>query len=237
MVIGNVLNRIKRKWMKIRLQPIRVLCFHQVSDEFDENTMYEQDWISTYDFQDIVCRFQKKGYTFISLSEAYKKLTRDIFRCRKYAVLTADDGWASLKNILPWLNEQQIPITLFLNPAFFDGKHHRIKEREEYLTAEEVQNFGKQYPLLTVGSHGWEHVAATMISIPEFNDNVDKSVVALSKLPNFIPYYAYTWGWHTAETDKVLMNKGFVIVNMKGNKNYTSNNAVDREMFSTEIKV
>ena len=233
----DVLNKIKRKWMKMRLQPIRVLCFHQVSEKFDENKMYEQDWISTSDFTGIVRRFQEKGYTFISIAEAFDKLRRDTFRCKKYAVLTADDGWASLKNILPWINEQHIPITLFLNPAFFDGKHYRIKEGEEYLTAEEVNQLSEQYPLLTIGSHGWEHVSAPQLTAEEFNENVDKSVEALSKLPNYIPYFAYTWGWHTIETDRMLIKKDMVIVNMKGRKNYQSHYAIDREELNNEIEI
>ncbi len=223
--------------MKLRLQPIRVLCFHQVSDVFDEKSMYKQDWISTTDFQDIVRRLQKKGYTFISLPEAYKKLKCDWYRCRKYAVLTADDGWASLMNILPWLNEQRIPITLFLNPAFFEGKHYRIKEGEKYLSLAEVQNLHKQYPLLTIGSHGWEHVPVTDLSIPEFIDNVDKSVEALRKLPNYIPYYAYTWGWHSDETDNVLRDKHIVIVNLRGTKNHRTIDAIDRENLNNDMTI
>ena len=223
--------------MKLRLQPIRVLCFHQVSETFDDNTMYEQDWISTSDFQDIVYRFQEKGYTFISITDAFDKLKQDTFRCKKYVVLTADDGWASLKNILPWLNEQHLPVTLFLNPAFFDGKHYRIKKGERYLTADEVAHLAEQYPLLTIGSHGWEHVSAPQLSEVEFNENIDKSVEALSKLPNYIPYFAYTWGWHTIETDRMLIKKDMVIVNMKGRKNYQSHYAIDREELNNEIEI
>lgn len=236
-MIFDLKNRIRRKWMKMRLQPIRVFCFHQVSDQFDEERMYAQDWISTSDFKDIVLRFVEKGYKFISLSEAFDKLRRDTFRCKKYAVLTADDGWASLKNILPWLNEQRIPVTLFLNPAFFDGRHYRIKKGEKYLTAEEVQNLHKLYPLLTIGSHGWEHVSAPLLSEVDFNENVDKSVEVLSKLPNYIPYFAYTWGWHTDDTDKILIDKGMVIVNMKGRKNYQSHYALDREELNLNLEI
>lgn len=236
-MISDLVNKLKRKWMKMRWQPIRVLCFHQVSDTFDENSMYKQDWISTFDFQDIVRRFQAKGYTFISITEAFEKLRHDSFRCKKYAVLTADDGWSSVQNILPWLDDQRIPITLFLNPANFDGKHYRIKKGEEYLTTEDVTYLAEQYPLLTIGSHGWEHVPATRLSALDFKENVDKSIDALRKLPNYIPYYAYTWGWHNDTTDRILIDKEIVIVNLKGRKNYQSQYALDREELNTEIEI
>lgn len=223
--------------MKLRLQPFRVLCFHQVSDRFDEKTMYAQDWISTSDFQNIVHRFQAEGYRFISLPEAHDKLANDKFRKNKYVVLTADDGWASLKNILPWLNEQGIPVTLFLNPAFFDGKHYRIQEGEKYLSAEEVQNLHKQYPLLTIGSHGWEHVDASRQNIEEFRDSVIRSAKYLSKLPNYIPFFAYTWGRCTEQTNQLLNEMGITPLVIKGGVNYNDSRIIDREIFDTDITI
>lgn len=32
----NICAKIRRKLLKLRLQPIRVFCFHQVSETFDE---------------------------------------------------------------------------------------------------------------------------------------------------------------------------------------------------------
>ena len=102
--------------MKLRLQPIRVFCFHQVSDEYAPLTMWEEDWTQTELFKRNIQNLKERGYTFISLPEAYFKLKNDSFRREKYAVLTADDGFKSMLNILPWLIEQRIPVTLFVNP-------------------------------------------------------------------------------------------------------------------------
>ena len=104
--------------MKLRLQPIRVYCFHHVSDAYDTSYMWEEDWLNTDALKTFILGLQQNGYTFISLSEAHAKLTNDIYRNRKYAVLTADDGFKTLLNIVPWLIEQQIPITLFMNPRY-----------------------------------------------------------------------------------------------------------------------
>ena len=229
-MIDELIHKIKRKWMKMRLQPIRVLCFHQVSDAFDESYMERGYWLRTDVFKQRIEGLQQEGYVFISLPEAQEKMKRDRIRCKKYVVLTADDGWATLRNVLPWLNEQQIPVTLFLNPAYLDGKHYRDSEKEEYLTEVEVRNLHKQYPLVTVGSHGWDHVAATRQTEDEFRESIKRAKTYLSELPNYIPYYAYTWGWRNAKTNGILAEDGMMQVNMDGVMNYNDHNVIHREL-------
>lgn len=234
--LTEILAKIRRKWMKMRLQPIRVFCFHQVSDTFDESTMKECDWLQADAFKRIINDMRQKGYNFISLPEAHEKIKRDVFRSKKYVVLTADDGWASLKNILPWLNEQQIPISLFLNPGYFDGIHFREKETEKYLTEDEVKHLHEQFPLITIGLHGWEHMDATKQTDEEFKESIEQSVQYLSKLPNYIPYFAYTWGKHTEVNDSVLLKNNITPVLIMGGKNYNKSKFIDRELLNDDIK-
>lgn len=216
--------------MKLRLQPIRVLCFHQVSEAFDATTMHPEDWIQIDEFKRRLLSYRQQGYIFISLPDAHRHIKSDYIRCRKYMVLTSDDGWASLNNILPWLSERQIPITLFLNPAYLDGRHFREKETEKYLTAEDVCQLHKKYPLLTVGSHGWKHIPATKQTKEEFRDNVARAVEYLQRLPNFIPYHAYTWGWTWIDTNEILWSMNLTPVNLSG-MNYDDADIIHREPF------
>lgn len=221
--------------MHLRLHPIRVLCFHQVSDTFDESTMQRCDWMQTDVFKRIICNMREHGYVFISLPEAREKLRRNVFRFKKYAVLTADDGWASLRNILPWLNEQQIPVTLFLNPGYLDGKHYREKQTEKYLTEKDVNLFYSSYPLLTIGMHGWTHTNALYQTKQEFEEGVTRSMDYLCKFPNYIPYYAYTWGKHTRESDEVLKEKNLCPVYVYGNLNYNNSSYIFREILDKDF--
>ena len=93
---------IKRQLLKLRLQPIRVFCLHHVCKTYDGITMYQGDWMQIDEFKQKVLRMRQDGVEFISLTDAYNKITNDKFRNHKYAVLTFDDGYASLKEILPW---------------------------------------------------------------------------------------------------------------------------------------
>ena len=233
--LSEIWYKIRRKWMKILLQPVRVFCFHQVSDAFDESTMEPIDWLQTEKFKQCIDSLRRNGYTFISLPVAHKKIKEDLFRFHKYAVLTADDGWASLKNILPWLNEQQIPITLFLNPAYLDGKHFRERDTEKYLMEEDVQNLHTQYPLLTMASHGWEHKNAKKQTDEDFEKSVCQAHKFLCRYPNYIPYFAYTWGQYSPQTNAILIKVGITPVTLDG-KNYKNETCIDREVLTENVR-
>lgn len=225
-----LLHRIKRKLMKMRLQPIRVFCLHHVCAEFDSESMNTCDWMQIDDFKAKVQALQQDGVEFIPLKEAYKHICDNWIRCKKYAVLTFDDGYVSLKEILPWLNEQHIPATLFINGKYLDGKSYRNNPKEKYLTKEEIDQLSKQYPLLTIGSHGWEHIHATDMTNDEFVASADKNVALLSSHPRYIPFWAYTYGNHTQFTDTYLRNQHIVPIYIDGMKNYNEAKVIHREL-------
>ena len=116
------LQKLQRKWMKLRLQPIRVFCLHHACEQFDAEAMYPCDWMALDELKQKIIALRNQGYQFISLTKAYHHLKKDYFRRKKYAVLTFDDGYKSLKEVLPWLEEQKIPATLFIN-----GKYQRLQ--------------------------------------------------------------------------------------------------------------
>ena len=214
--------------MKLRLQPIRVFCFHQVSDVFDPESMWECDWISTTDFKTRINTLQKE-YTFISLPRAYDKLKQDVFRLKKYAVLTADDGWASIINVIPWLAEQNIPITLFINPLYLDGIHKQEREAEKLLTKANLREILQKYSNVSIASHGWSHVDTLKISNEEFEDNMLKSEDALSPFLHKVPFYAFTYGHYKPEYIQILNQANLIPVLINGNKNYKYEGVIDRE--------
>lgn len=226
-------EKLKRKAMHLRLRPIRVFCFHQVSEAFEPETMIECDWTQIDVFKQQILSL-KARYCFIPLTEVINHLKNDRFRFKKYVALTADDEWASLKNVLPWLIEQNVPVTLFVNPAYLDGKHFRERDTEKYLTWRELENYAISYEHLSVASHGWEHQDVSVFSELRFRENVEKSIQVLSSLPCYIPFFAYPWGRHNSMNDQVLLGCGLTPVLMDGMKNYTEPSCIHRELL-TEI--
>ena len=226
---NNTINaKIKRKWTKIRLQPIRVFCLHHVCEQFDTDAMYMCDWMALDEFKIKVQTLQKNGVEFISLSKAHKHIENDRIRCKKYAVLTFDDGYASMKEILPWLFENNIPVTLFVNGKYLDGKSYRNTSREQYLTKEEL--FALTTPLIEIGSHGWEHIDANAMAVEEFVSSVNKNIVLLTAHPRYIPFHAYTYGGHNHKVDAKLHEEYVIPVLVDGMKNYNDSKCIHREL-------
>ena len=223
-------HKIKRKWMKLRLQPIRVFCLHHVCVEFDPESMNACDWMNVDEFKTKVQAMQQAGVEFISLPDAYRHICKDWVRGKKYAVLTFDDGYTSLKEILPWLNEQHIPVTLFLNGKYLDGKSYRKNPKEKYLTKEEINQLPKQYPLLTIASHGWVHNLVSEMTEIEFEKSVELNINLLKEQPNNVPFWAYTYGDHTELSDKYLREQQMVPVYIDGMPNYNNPAVIHREL-------
>ena len=224
----NFFQKLRRKWMKIRLRPIRVFCLHHVCEQFDVDAMHPCDWIALDEFKQNINELRNQGYEFISLTEAYEHLKKDYFRCKKYAVLTFDDGYMSLKEVLPWLEAQQIPVTLFINGKYLDGKSYRETPKEQYLTHEEL--FALTSPLIEIGHHGWEHKSVKEMSGAELIDSMQKNIEILSSHPRYIPFWAYTYGIHDKNSDVIISNYGMTLVLVNGGKNYKWMGAIDREL-------
>lgn len=226
--ISTIFQKVKRKWMKIRLQPIRVFCLHHVCECYDEEWMCLCDWMTLDNFKQKVLDMKAKGYEFISLTVAHQHLQNDCFRTKKYAVLTFDDGYKSLVEVLPWLEYKKIPAVLFINGKYLDGKSYREKPKEQYLTQDEL--FSITSPFIEIGHHGWEHTAVTNMSNKELLLSLKRNDLKLSGHMQYIPFWAYTWGIHTEETDRVLSNKEIIPVYMNGMKNYTFEGYINREL-------
>lgn len=236
-------KKIQRKLLHLRLQPIRVFCFHQVGDQYDPTRAFFCDWTQIEQFKKNIL-ILKSLYTFISLSEAYEKIRKDKFRIRKFAVLTSDDGYSSVLQVIPWLVEQQIPITLFLNSSYLDGRHY-IRElfqqakknnpdlsqedvaHDLYITKEQLVELNHDY--VTIGMHGLEHISANNMNADEFKAQYDICNHELKNIPGYIPFYAYTFGNHSICNDLILWDNSIHPVLIDGEKNYNDTNYIHRE--------
>jgi len=198
-----------------------------VSDEFDDTLNERTDWTSTEEFKNNILTL-KSRYQFISLTEAYGKLKGDWVRTKKCAVLTCDDGFASIKGIVPFLEEQGIPVTLFINPKYLDGESKRegYAENPQYLTKEEL--WGMTSPWISIGMHGYEHNNAARMTKEEFVSSVDKCMEILWSHPRYIPFFAYTWGSYKEMNQQVLKEKRIVPVLTDGESNYRYREGIGR---------
>ena len=228
MTLSVFIHKVLRKWMKLRLEPIRVFCLHHVCEQFDSDAMYSCDWMALDDFKQKINVLRSQGYQFISLMAAYEHLKNDWFRRKKYAVLTFDDGYKSLKEVLPWLEEQQIPATLFINGKYLDGTSYRETPKEQYLTHDEL--FALTSPLIEIGHHGWEHKSVKEIPEEELINSMHKNIEILSSHPRYVPFWAYTYGIHDKNSDIIIKHTNLIPILVTGSKNYRWKGNIDREL-------
>ncbi len=241
--MSRILDKIKRYWIKLRFRPIRIFVFHHVSDVYDPLLCGEDEWTQTDQFKRNIRELQKR-YQFISLAEACHKLKHDVSRLRNYAVLTTDDGLASVLNVIPWLEEQKIPLTLFVNTRFMERdilkpiSIERLKTiapdadvlaiaKRMYLSKEQI--FAFTSPLLEIGMHGHDHLNAQRISESRFEEDFEIGREIIQTHPRYIKAYAYPWGKHTIESTTYMDKLGILSLAVRKGKNYIWKPCLNRE--------
>lgn len=225
---ASIRKKLSKRLRKTFWCPIEVFVFHAVSDCYDERTHKRVDWTSTEDFKHCILSL-KSQYEFIPITEAFRKLNSDSLRRKKYAVLTCDDGHRSVLSILPFLEEERVPVTLFINPQYLDG----ISARKGYAVSPQYilydQLWSLNSPLITIGMHGYGHDDATKQTVQEFEGSVGKCIEILSRHPRYIPYFAYTWGRYSNATQQVLDKSHLVPVFADGESNYSYHSGIGRK--------
>ena len=230
-------------WRKLTHCPIHVYVFHHVSDSRDPLISGKPDWTQKSVFFSNL-RALKKKYRFISLPSAYSKIKNDRIRLRKYAVLTTDDGLRTILSVIPWIEENGIPLTCFINAKYMDGVSYKAEDavrirredadadigqviKGQYLKYNEV--FALDSPLISMASHGFEHIDSTVQNEDDFKDNVLKCEKALENHPRFIRFFAYPWGNHSKMTDQILSDMDLVPVVVDGAANCNDASIIHRE--------
>ena len=245
MILRKIVRRINKVYIRSRLRPIHVFCLHQISDVFDPVRCYIGDWVSTDEFKSVI-ESLSSTYSFISLTEAKRKLKRNWIRWKAYAVLTFDDGYASIIPSLKWLEQRDIPYTLFINAKYLDGSScspHILKHAREHvegipesevvkgLYLSEADLYGRSSHLCQIGSHGYEHLDANLLSPYDFSVQISDNQSILRRFCGFIPFHAYTWGNHNKETDRFLNRMKLTPVLMDGQMNFNNSKLIHRELF------
>lgn len=242
--VKKILKRVQR----VFLTPIEIFVFHKVSDLYNSDYGCVEDWTQTDIFKQNILQLQKK-YNFISLDSALNHLKNDVFRYKNYAVLTCDDGYRMILDILPWLKQNNIPTTIFISTQYLDGISHdpwfdalwksksesEIKQLRErmYIRYEDIPVL--EVNNISVGLHGYGHDLVTTMSNQDFLQYIDKARIAISNKITLKPYYAYTWGKHSQITDMALREKGITPVYCDGLNNICFEGVLHRKCIDNII--
>lgn len=242
-MLKKLLNKIRRKYIKLRFRPISVFVFHHVSKVRNPLICQPEDWTQLDQFMRNIERLSER-YTFISLREACSKLQNDKFRLKDYAVLTTDDGLSSILNVIPWLEERKIPLTLFINSRYMQGnilKPVHLKwllkqtpdadvpyiAQQMYLSKQQIWTLNSPY--IEIGLHGHEHLNAKEISETAFEKEISLCAEVLHTHPRYLAAYAYPWGSATEQSLSYLLKNSIIPVLVDNQTNYKWSSCIHRE--------
>ena len=83
---------------------------------------------------------------------------------------------------------------------------------------------------MTIAHHGAEHVDVSDMSSVSLHEFVELDIQNLKDNSNYIPFWAYTWGRHSLESDGILREYGITPVLIDGMKNYNNYLCIHREL-------
>jgi len=175
---------------------ITVFCYHSIS--FDEKDIYAVDPI-TFDYQ---IRLLKTRYEFIDIKRFQEMSKLGELPSRNYALMTFDDGFEDfLLNAYPILSKHQVSVTMFL-PVDLLGKELFGKK---VMTHGQLELLSRD-ALITFGSHALHHERLEELDSAALHRSINESRSKLFDLKiSSIDAFAYPFGSHTSEVDKVAL--------------------------------
>jgi peptidoglycan/xylan/chitin deacetylase (PgdA/CDA1 family) len=114
-------------------------------------------------------------------------------------LLTADDGWKSQLNILPVLEKEKAPMTLYIYPLVIHDK------QKQYMTPAELRSI-RRNPWLDFGCHSYDHISMKKLNDKSLQRQVVSSRLKLDRLlGRELPTFAYPYGVSDKKAEKFTM--------------------------------
>lgn len=169
-----------------------ILMYHNVDDEAGFNT------ISVKSFEEqIAYLISRKEFNIVSIDDYVESLKFQ--KKQKSVTITFDDAYVSLvSKVLPIIKKYNVPISFFV-PISFVGKHNMwdtIKgdKKIDILTWEEIRILHNE-KLITIGSHGQNHISLGNIDLEGIQNELLKSKNILEKeIGSEVKYFSFPYG-------------------------------------------
>ena len=135
-----------------------------------------------------------------------------------YAVVTFDDGLKGiLENAVPELLTFKIPLTVFVptgylgrNPGWLGWIHNGKEEHDTEVVVDATQLKALDNDLITIGSHGVNHLRLTALSEEDAKKEIAKSKDSLESIINKpVELFAFPYGAYTEALVNTALQKGY----------------------------
>ena len=120
----NILGRLRRKFYKLT-HPIvgEVWMFHRVVKQRSDIRVNADIEVTEDFFSDMISRYRRLGYEFISLDELSTRLREKKTSRTKFVCVTFDDGYRDNYEIAyPLLKKYNVPFAIYVTNDFYEKK-------------------------------------------------------------------------------------------------------------------
>jgi peptidoglycan/xylan/chitin deacetylase (PgdA/CDA1 family) len=159
------------------------LCYHKFSSSMEDIYSVLPD---VFEWQ--IEYIKGRDIPIIHLSDLVNAYATGTWSIGNNVLLTADDGWKSVLNIIPIVEKEKVPVTLYLYPVVIhNGSEH-------YLDPEELEQVKKE-PWFEFGCHSYTHPLLTKLAEGMLKHEVVDSKARLEKwLGIKLDTFAYPFG-------------------------------------------
>ena len=156
--------------------------------------------------------------------------------------ITFDDGWRSNYSLLPFIEEKEIPITIFLTTGLIGSR--KIPAPLNYFQGKSIIGFTDNYPtqdertmltkleikemssIIDFQTHGVNHFPSTSLSSEQFRTELLDSKIDIEKITGKTVYaFAYPYNRASDREAQIVKSCGFSLARIGGRKmNYLDTN-------------
>lgn len=181
---------------------ISVYCYHSFAND---------TWpysIKPPEFKKQIKRLIHDGYNFKSIDDLSMHITGKKLLLGKIAVITIDDGYENVHDIVDFMLKNSIPGAFFIlaHPEHVDRSE--IDNTYKLLSMQQIKKLSKMG--FTIGFHGSTHKNLTTLNTSELNAEISLGKKTLEKkLGHKIVHFAYPKGRFNQKVIKHIRRSGF----------------------------
>ncbi len=191
-ITGNILG--------INKKGISVICYHSISKNSNKYSISKKEFIRQVNKI-------KKSSNFINL-QTLEETLRGNCKVRFGVLLTFDDGYEDIKNVIPFIVKNKIPAVLFVLSDPKNPDRDEIDNNFKLLSISEIKKLKKLG--IEIGCHSATHADFSSLSNSEIKKEViDAKNDLEKKLGINVDYFAYPKGFYSKELTNAVKKAGF----------------------------
>lgn len=203
-------RKIRRYWYALTRHAIgEIWMLHRVW-----NTQTPISRLRSYEIQPavlerLIVAYKQKGYEFVSIEEAYVRMSSRK-KCGKFVAVTLDDGYEDNFSVAyPIFKKYEVPFCIYVAPGLITDEEKADEEYDYTMMSEEQLRQLAKEPLCTLGAHTYTHVRLHTLNYEEQLAEVKKGKDWLEKITRKpIEDFAYPFGCRNDVTAMVMKELG-----------------------------